>query len=223
MNILKVLSEKADPAYKKFTQKLLPTVDPDRILGVRSPDIKSLAKELAKGDYDFDDKIAIHEYILLEGFYIGYKKENPEDKIKRIEKFLPKIDNWAVCDSFVSALKFTRKNQEPVFKFLDKYFKSENEYELRFAIVMAKTYFVNEKYMGEVFKKFDEIKSNKYYVKMAMAWAISEYYIKYHDQTLKYLKENRLDDFTYNKALQKIRESKRVDDEIREFISTMKR
>lgn len=223
MDILKILKENADPAYKDFTEKLIPNIDPQRILGVRMPIIKKLAKKLSKEDFLFDDRINFHEYILLEGFTIAYKKEDLNIKLKKIEDFIKKIDNWAVCDSFVSVLKFTRDNKEIIWSFLEKYFASYKEYELRFALVMSKTYYVDDFYIDKIFEKIERIKSYYYYVKMAIAWTISEFYIAYPEKTLSYLKKTGLDDFTYNKSLQKIRESKRIDSKKRDFIKTMKR
>ena len=137
---------------------------------------------------------------MLQGMVIGGAKEDINTILKYVKEFVPKIDNWAVCDTFCTSLKITKKYKKEMWKFIQEYLKSDKEFELRFAIVMILGYFIDEEYLEKDFKIFNNIKSDKYYVKMALAWAISICVIKYYDRTVKYLeKEAILDDFTYNK------------------------
>lgn len=143
--------------------------------------------------------------------------------IKDIEKFVPKIDNWAVCDTFCAGLKIIKKYPEDFWEFIGKYLKSDKEFEIRFAIVMILDYYINDKYIEEVLEILNNIKHEGYYVKMAVAWTVSICYIKFPKRTMKFLKECNLDNFTYNKSIQKIIESYRVENEDKEILKKMKK
>ncbi len=133
------------------------------------------------------------------------------------------VNNWSVCDSFCSSLKVANKYKERVWEFIQPYIDSDQEYDLRFGVVMMLNYYLDREYIDLVLLILDRIKHEAYYVKMAIAWAISMCFIKYPDQTIVFLKDNTLDDFTYHKALQKITESHRVDQETKMQIRQMRR
>ncbi len=214
----------AEEDYQKFSSKLLPNID--TILGVRLPQLRKMAKQIARVDWRTYLNTAENDYfeeIMLQGMVIGYAPCEVEERLSYISSFVPKIDNWSVCDSFCTGLKFTVENRDRVWDFLQIYFRSVQEYELRFAMVMLLSYYIDEKYINRVLDVFDAVKHEGYYAKMAVAWAISICYIKLPKQTMPYLKQNTLDDFTYNKALQKITESYRIDKETKEIIRDMKR
>lgn len=216
--------EMVDEDYQKFTSSLSPNVD--NILGVRLPLLRNLAKEITKGDWRGYISTAENEYFeeqMLEGMVIGYAKADIEEILSYVARFVPKINNWSVCDSFCSSLKITKNNPTQVWEFLQPYFSSKREYELRFAIVMLLNYYIDDDYLNHVLIQLDKTKHDGYYVKMAVAWAVSICYIKYPEQTMVFLKDNTLDNFTYNKALQKIIESLRVDKETKQLIRGMKR
>jgi 3-methyladenine DNA glycosylase AlkD len=214
----------AQEEYRKFTSALIP--GDDVILGVRLPLIRSLAKEIAKRDWREYLAAAEDEYFeetMLQGFVIGLVKIDAEERLRLIAGFVPKIRNWSVCDSFCAGLKFTEKNKELVWMFLQPYLSSEKEFDLRFAVVMLMDYFIEEKYIDRILKLFDDVRHDGYYVKMAVAWALSVCYVKFPEKTMAYLQHNELDDFTYNKALQKIIESNRVDSGTKDLMRGMKR
>lgn len=216
--------ELADEEYQKFQSKLCPGID--NIIGVRIPLLRKLAKEIAKGDWREYMKYAQDEYyeeVMLQGMVLGYVKTDIEEVLSYITDFVPKIDNWSVCDSFCIGLKFTKTNMERVWEYIQPYLSSKQEFELRFGIVMLLDFFIQEDYIDRVLILLDEVKHEAYYVKMAVAWAISICYIKFPQKTMKYLNNNTLDDFTYNKGLQKITESLRVDEETKQLIKSMKR
>lgn len=216
--------ELADEKYKEFHSGLCPNTN--NIVGVRVPLLRNYAKELAKGDFrDYltNAKDEYYEEVMLQGMVIGLAKMELEERLDYIKRFVPKIDNWAICDVFCAGLKFVNKNKEEVWKFLGQYLKSNKEFEIRFGVVMLLDFYITEDYIDRVIKILNEIKHEGYYVKMAVAWAISVCYIKFPSETIKLLQENELDDFTYNKALQKIIESYRVSEEDKEVIRTMKR
>ena len=141
---------------------------------------------------------------------------------KEIKIFIPKIDNWAVCDVFCSGLKITKIYKKEMWFFLQKYLKSNKEFEIRFAIVMILNYYIEDEYLENDFKIFDSITSKQYYVQMAIAWAISVACVKFYDKTILYLEKNMLDQFTYNKAIQKAIESYRINDIQKEKLRKMK-
>ena len=219
--------ELADSKYKEFHSSLCPNTD--NIIGVRIPVLRNLAKELLK-EIDWQNYLenAWNEYyeeIMLQGMIINLicKKKDINDVIKYIDNFIPKIDNWAVCDTFCAGLKITEENLEYMWNYIQRYIKSNKEFEIRFAIVMMLDYFIKEDYIDEVLKKLNNIKNKEYYVQMAIAWAVSIAFIKFPDKTMEFLENNILDDFTYNKSIQKIIESYRVDKEIKEKLRKMKR
>ncbi|MFA7074802.1 MAG: DNA alkylation repair protein, partial [Endomicrobiaceae bacterium] len=158
------------------------------------------------------------------GMLIGLAKQlDIKEALMLIKSFVPKIKNWAVCDVFCGELKITIKNKNVIWQFIQKYLKSKKEFELRFAIVMMLGYYLTDDYILKVFQTLDNIKHDGYYVKMAVAWTLSNAFVKYPKETMQYLKNNSLDDWTYNKALQKILESCRVDKKTKEIIRNMKR
>ena len=218
------LKSLGDESYKSFSQKLIPNTD--NIIGVRSPQLKELAKQIAKGN--FEEYLEVcrtgsHEEIMLQGLVIGFSKV-PIDKVLIFTKsFVPKINNWAVCDSFCSVLKITNKYKEQLFEFLKEYLYSDSEFEIRFGVVMLMDYFIEDEYMDRIFEIFNCIKHDGYYVKMAVAWAISVCFVKFESKTLDYLDKCSLDDFTYNKSLQKITESNRVQKDKKDTIRQKKR
>ena len=215
-----------DKKYKEFHSSLCPGTD--NIIGVRIPTLRNYAKKLSKQEkskkYISFNKTIYYEEVMLQGMLIGFiKNADIKDVFELIKNFVPKIDNWAVCDIFCAGLKIVNKNKEIVWNFIQKYLKSKKEFELRFAIVMILDYFIDEKYINEALDIFDNIKHDGYYVKMAVAWAISVAFVKFPKITMKYLHTTKLDDWTYNKSLQKICESLRVTKQTKKTVKEMKR
>lgn len=227
MNIKNDLANLADEKYKKFQSGLCP--ETENILGIRVPVLRNYAKELCKNfsTQDLLNNIEddYYEEIMLQGMIIGLDKSiDWQEKRKYIEDFVPKIDNWAVCDVFCAGLKFTKKYKKEMWKLINEYTNSDEEFDLRFAIVMILDYYIEEEYIKEIFRIFNQIKSEKYYVKMAIAWAISICLIKYYEKTIEYLKENsEIDNWTYNKAIQKAIESYRITEEQKQYLKKMKK
>ncbi|WP_252236770.1 DNA alkylation repair protein [Clostridium sp. CH2] len=214
----------SDVKYKEFHSKLCPNTN--NIVGVRVPLLRKLAKEISNGewrDYLSQAENEYYEEIMLQGMVIGLAKMDIEERVKYIGEFVPKIYNWGICDTFCAGLKCFKSNKEKGFDLLNTYLDSQKEFELRFAIVLLLDFYIVDEYVDRVIEILDNIHHDGYYVKMAAAWAISICYIKYPEKTIKYLKSNKLDDFTYNKALQKIIESYRVDKDEKNIIRNMKR
>jgi len=215
-----------DKKYQQFHRSLCPGTN--NIIGVRIPVLRAYAKKLSKQEkfkeYISFNETVYYEEIMLQGMLIGFiKNADITELLPIIKNFILKIDNWAVCDIFCSGLKTVNKNKETVWKFIRKYLKSKKEFELRFAIVMMLDYFIDEKYIKDVLNIFDTVKHDGYYVKMAVAWAISAAFVKFPQITMTYLKKSNLDIWTYNKTLQKITESLRVSPKTKEIIKKMKR
>ena len=215
--------------FRVFNSKLLPGVT--RILGVRLPAMRKLAKKTAKGDFrsyleEAHEKItadSIHEEIMMQGLVIGYAKMERDEYRKYLDEFVPKISNWSVCDSCVNGFKFMRNDPDYWFDYLKIYRDSKEEFELRFMIVAMMNHFVDEDHIDEILSICNEIHHDGYYVKMAVAWTLQVCYVKFPEKTSRLLENNGMDDFTHNKAIQKIRESYQVSREEKEELGRLKR
>ena len=218
------LEKHADEKYRNFSSGLLPGVK--SILGVRLPELRKMAGQMARTDWRenlrqlSDDTF---EEIMLQGMMIGYVKCPTEERLELIRGFVPKIDNWSVCDSFCSGLKFVRSEQESVFQFLKPYLESEKEFEQRFAAVILLNYYIDEAWISRTVKALEQIDAKTYYAKMAVAWAMAECYLHFPEEVMPVLRQNRLDPEIQQKTLQKIIESRTITPEIREDIRTMKK
>lgn len=200
-----------DDEYKKFNQKIVKT---DNIIGIRLPILKNIAKIIAKNDYLSFIKNNKHQYseeIMLHGLVITYLKIDFNESIKLFDEYIKYIDSWATCDSVVMNYKIVSKNLDICLIKIKEYLKSDKPFIKRVGIVLL-FYYLNDDYIDEVLKLINSIKSDDYYVKMANAWLISICLVKYYDKTVKFLKSCQLDDWTYNKALQKAIESYRIKD-----------
>ena len=218
------LSLLAEPAYRDFASSLLPGTE--NILGVRLPALRRLAKRLAKENWLQNLNLCTQdsfEEIMLRGFLIGYAKAPLPVILDQITQFLPRINNWSVCDSFCITLKIAAQYPSEFWDFFQPLLNSQEEFTLRFVLVMLLDYYINDEYIDSLFPLFDRITHQGYYVKMALAWAISMCYVRFPAQTTIYLQNNRLDDFTYNKSLQKITESHSLSAESKKIIRSMKR
>lgn len=231
----------AEPQYRDFSAKLLP--EGENLLGVRLPKLRKYAKQIGKlyGTIYLNavllselNKKEYMEEILLQGMVIGnLKAENDEELaaiFDYIRRYVPKIANWSTCDSFCAGLKITKQYPERMWDLLQAYLTAEQEFAIRFGIVMIINYYINEEYFDQLFPVFNAIgkRHHAYYVEMGLAWAISICYVHMPAKTERYLKDMHakpevLDDFTYHKALQKIVESRCVSSEEKAMIRGMKR
>ncbi|MGN0551664.1 MAG: DNA alkylation repair protein [Acutalibacteraceae bacterium] len=226
MDVKQELKKLAESDYKKFNAKLIPNIDPESILGVRIPAVRKLAKELARGDYRTYLETAeadTFEEVMLQGLVIGQIKADINTVLEYVKSFVPKIDNWAVCDCFCAGLKIANKNKALVLEFIKPYLNDKREFFIRFGVIMLLDYFICDEYIENTLALLDCVSRKDYYVQMGVAWALSVCFVKYRDLTLKYLQGCTLDDFTFNKTLQKITESNRVCAEDKALIRSMKR
>lgn len=228
INVEKELVLLADEKYKEFNKKLTPDTKKE-LLGIRIPDLKSLAKQVVK-EYDWkywienESKENYFEEVILQGLVLAYGKNSFNDKIPYIKNFVPKIDSWAISDTFVPALKIKSKDLEEAWNFINPYFKSEKEFDVRFAVIMLLDYYIIDEYVDKVIEILDNINHDGYYVKMSVAWCLAEIGIKFNSKLMHYLNnENHLDKFTYNKTLQKMIESRRISDAQKDTLRKMKK
>ena len=213
---------------KAFAEKLNPGVD--NVLGLRLPDMRKLAVQIAKSDWKAYLATAPSFYMeerMLQGLVLGYVK--PDDDIESylsyVTRFVKIINSWSVCDSFKFAGtgKYLSVHSDRIWEYLKSFILSEKEYEIRFGVVMTMKYFIDESHIDELFGFYDNITHDAYYVKMAVAWAISFCFVAYPEKTMEYLMRAKLDDFTYNKAIQKTIESYRVDEAMKVKLRSMRR
>jgi len=216
----------AEEPYRQFASALLPDID--NVLGVRLPELRRIARRIVREDWRAYLSLADNDYfedMMLQGMVIGYLDIDIEEILRYITNFIPKINNWSVCDSFCAGLKITKSHRARMRDFLQPYLESDQEYDIRFAVVMLLNYYVEEDSVSQVLQRLSVIHHEGYYVKMAVAWAVSICYVKFPELTMTFLTDPALDlgDFTFNKALQKITESHRVDPETKQMIRKMKR
>lgn len=222
--ILAELKKHADEKYRKFSSGLLPGVN--AILGVRLPELRKMAKRMAReGCKENLRQLSedTFEEVMLQGMLIGYADLPAEERLELIREFVPKIGNWSVCDSFCTGLKFTRREQERVFSFLQPYIVSQKEFEQRFATVMLLDYFIDKQWLPRTVDALERIDAKGYYAKMAVAWAMAECYLHFPEEVMPVLRENRLAPEVQQKTLQKIIESRTISPETREEIRAMKK
>lgn len=229
--IRQILEQSADEKYLDFNSSLVPG-ETAPMLGVRVPKLREIAKRIAKEDGEGyisavriaeQDGHACHEELLLHGMVIGYMKCDRQKRQELLDGFVPVIDNWAVCDSSCMTYKFMKKDMEEWFAYLQKYAASEGEYEVRFAVVCMLAHFITEPFICRVLEILGGIRHDGYYVKMAVAWAVSVCFVKFPKETKVLLQGGGLDDFTQNKSIQKIRESYRASKEDKEELLRWKR
>ncbi len=206
--IQKRLFALSDAAYRDFHSRLMPNVSKDRIIGVRVPKVRSLAKELIKEDKadDFINELP-HRYYEennLHAFIIAEIKDF-DALIKEIERFLPFVDNWATCDSLRP--KAFKKNAEKLLPYIFSWLNSNEEYTVRFAIEMLMVHFLDDEFDEEYPRIISGIRSDKYYINMMISWYFATALAKQCDSIIPYITEKRLPDWVHNKTLQKIRES----------------
>lgn len=193
--------------------------------GIKFNKLRKIAKMIAREKrYDFfKENHDCFEEKIIHAYAIGYVKEDISFQLKLVNDFIPTIDNWAINDSLCQNMLFAKTNQKEVFDFLEQMKDSQNEWEIRVIAVTLLSHFLNDKYIDKVIETIDCLNKVSYMSKMGIAWAIATMMAKYPQKTFAYLKENTLDDFTYNKAISKMIESYRVKDEHKKILKTMKR
>ena len=223
-NIKDKLFEMQDLEYKAFHSRLMPTISPETIIGVRTPALRKFAKEIAKYDVveDFiaDLPHAFYEENNLHGFLVEGIKDF--DKcLAEVDRFLPYVDNWATCD--MMRPKVFKKNPEALLVKIDEWITSGRTYTVRYGIGMLMTYFLEEHFDVIYVDKVAAVESDEYYVKMMVAWYFATALAKQWDAVIPFIEEGRLEVWTHNKAIQKAIESYRITPEQKVYLRGMKR
>lgn len=206
--------------YKEFQQNIIPN---KTIIGIRTNILKKIAKEIYKGNYKEFINLLENNYY-EENILYGLILTNIKDiniLIPYLNEYILIIDNWASCDLTISNLKIVKNNKEIFFKYIQENIYNNYQYARRFCYVLLLNYYIEKQYLNTIFKLCN-INNNDYYVNMSIAWLISMCYIKYKDESIKYLNNNKLNRFTYNKTIQKIIESKQITKEEKEILKKMK-
>ena len=212
-----------DKDYALMQAKIIPTVDADRIIGVRTPALRAFAKKLYK-DTDIDAFLAgaPHQYFdedQLHAFVISLEKDFGKC-MAEVDAFLPFIDNWATCDQL--SPKVFKKEPEKLLPNIRAWIKSDQTYTVRFAIGMLMQHFLDERFDLEYADMVAEVRSEEYYVNMMIAWYFATALAKQYESALPYLEERKLADWAHNKAIQKSVESYRITDEQKAYLRTLK-
>lgn len=222
-SITKLLFELRDEEYAKFQAKLTPSVDPKLFIGVRVPDVRKLAKELKNdpGVEVFFQELP-HKYYdenMLHGLLISEIKDF-DIAIKETDRFLPYVDNWAVCD--IMSPKVFKKHKTELIECIRKWAKSKKTYTIRFGIEMLMSHYLDDDFKAEYLDIPARIRSDEYYVNMMTAWFFATALTKQWDSAIQYIENVRLDKWTHNKTIQKAVESYRITDEQKSYLRTLK-
>lgn len=218
------LFEMQDLEYKAFHSKLMPTVNPEKIIGVRTPQLRKFAKEFAqKSDAKEFLEILPHTYYEennLHGMLIEQIKDYDEC-VAYLDKFLPYVDNWATCD--LISPKVFRKHLPELLKPINEWIHSPNTYTIRFGIGALMRYYLDEEFKAEYASVVAKVCSQEYYVNMMIAWYFATALAKQYEAVLPFIEENRLEVWIHNKTIQKACESYRVTQEHKIYLKTLKR
>lgn len=216
------MTDHAEEQYAEFQRKLLPE-NPREVIGVRMPLLRTLAKELAKDGAPLPEFGERHEEKLLEGLVTGLLKLPIEEHLTRIREYVGTIDNWALCDTFCSALRSLRRHELPLFRLAEEYCQRKETWEQRFGAVLLLTLFIRQSYLNRVLSLILHATPNGYYAEMGFGWALSMAIVQYPRETESILTNPRLDENVRRIGLRKAMESLRVTDEVKELVMRMRR
>ena len=217
------LFSKQDMKYRDMQIKIIPNIDKDTIIGVRTPLLRSYAKQLSKRDdlneflndlpHKYFDENQLHAFIISE--FRDYSR-----CLEEVDKFLPYVDNWATCDQM--SPKVFKKNKQALLKTVKQWIDSDKTYMIRFGIGMLMEHYLDEDFDLSYPKIVAGIRSDEYYINMMIAWYFATALAKQYESVLPFIKEKKLDAWTHNKAIQKSVESYRISDEQKEYLKTLK-
>jgi len=220
-DVQKALFKLQDKKYKQFSASLMPTVDPDTVIGVRVPLIRKLAKEL-RGNADAFLLSLPHEYFEENNLHAFIISENSDfdECIAAVERFLPYVDNWATCDGLRP--KCFAKNKSLLLKHIQNWLRSDKPYTVRFGIEMLMLHYLDRDFDPHMLEQVSLIRSDEYYVNMMIAWYFATALAKQWDRAVIYLQEKRLPAWVHSKTIQKATESYRLSAEQKKYLKTLK-
>lgn len=223
-SILRELEQLADPQYKAFNESLLPGVE--TTYGIRLPALRALAKKILRsGPEEFlsSSHNGSYEEIQLRGLVIGELKVPWGEKQPWVEEFLPLIDNWAVCDTFCGSLKpLSAQDAESLWRYLLPFYTHKGEFFARFAVVTQLAHFIDQDHLADSLVLLQKVDHPGYYAKMAVAWALSMWYVSFPKELETLLSQRSLSPWIQNKTIQKIRESRRITKEAKDSLLVYK-
>lgn len=222
--INKMLFDNQDLEYRDFNAKLIPNIDKEKIIGVRIPIIRKIAKDIVNCDYidDFLDELP-HKYQeenILHGIILSLKYKDIDILLDKLDQFLIYADNWGITD--VISPKLFKKYPSEVYEKIKIWIKSDNEYVIRFGVVSLLQFYLDDNFIVEELELVRNINNNYFYVNMAIAWFYSFALIKQYDDTIKYFEDKKLDKWIHNKSLQKAIESYRISSDVKEYLRSLK-
>ena len=221
--IVDLLFEKQDIKYRDFQAPLFPNIDKEKMIGVRTPELKKLAKELFGSDAanKFIETLP-HQYFdenQLHAFLISLIKDY-ETCLKEVERFLPYIDNWGTCDQL--SPKVFAKHKDELIVNIKRWIKSKHVYTVRFAIGMLLSLYLDESFKEEYLELVSNVKSEEYYINMMIAWYFATALAKKWDFAIKYIEDKKLSPWVHNKTIQKAVESYRINDNQKDYLKSLK-
>lgn len=224
MNIREELFKLQDKEYASFQAKLTPNIAPESFIGVRVPKVRALAKKLYKeNDYqDFLSELphAAYDENMLHGLIISEIKDI-DMCFEELERFLPYVDNWAVCD--IMSPKVLKKHKDRLLVKIKEWTNSEHSYTCRFGMEMLMSFYLDEDFKPEYLEIPAAVKSEEYYVNMMIAWFFATALTKQWDAAIPYIENGVLDKWTHNKTIQKARESYRIPEDRKEYLKSIKK
>ncbi len=221
--IQELLFAKQDTKYRDFQAPLFPNINKEKMIGVRTPELKKLAKELFGKEIanEFIETLP-HEYFdenQLHAFLISLIKDY-EICLKEVERFLPYVDNWGTCDQL--SPKVFAKHKDELIISIKKWLKSKHTYTVRFAIGMLLGLYLDDSFKEEYMVLVSNIKSEEYYINMMIAWYFATALAKQYETAIKYIEEKKLSSWVHNKTIQKAVESYRISDEQKVYLKSLK-
>ncbi|MBR5507187.1 MAG: DNA alkylation repair protein [Clostridia bacterium] len=211
----------ADGKYRDFSSKLMPTVDKEKVIGVRIPKLRKFSKALENYEEFLAD--LPHKYFEednLHAFLIEREK-NFEKCIELLDSFLPYVDNWATCDSMKPAV--LKKHPDKLLKHIKRWIKSKDVYAVRYGINLLMSFYLDENFDKKYLLMVSSVKSDEYYINMMRAWYFATALAKRYEETLPFIENNMLDVWTHNRTIQKSTESYRLSKEEKTYLKTLKR
>ena len=212
-----------DADYAAFQRPLIPSVKPESIIGVRTPALRSLAKEL-RGSPEAEAFLCVLPHVYFEenqlhAFLIALEKDF-DTALAQTDAFLPCVDNWATCDQLTP--KAFRKNRAALDGRIDRWIVSEHEYAVRFAIKMRMDHFLDDAFSPEILEQVAAVQREEYYIRMMQAWFFATALAKQYEAALPYLEQNRLETWVHNKTIQEAVESYRIAPEQKAYLKTLR-
>ena len=225
MDVSLLLKERSSEKLKAFSAKLLPGIEEARILGVKVPELRKVAKELLRsGEYKefLTEKHFYVEEVILHGLVLGYAKLTIDELIMELEKFLPQADNWMVTDCTAGGLKAVVKNRDIFYSKCLEWLGSEREYTVRFAVVVLLGYYLDDDFRKDIPALLARYESDSYYINMAIAWYFSVALVKHYDETIDLFRSHAISNtWVHNKSIQKAIESYRISDERKAYLKRL--